>query len=984
MGAVGKVLCKAASAVSSVVTHVTDEVGRVLKKNKMGAVGNAVSKVGKAVGGAVKGVVHAAVTDPIGTAAKITVAIVAPAYLPLVVAADDAAHGKSLECIAINAAAAYVGGNLAKAAVAGATASSIGMSTATANLVVAPAVQGATNYAANVIAGKDADLATSLANSYVNAAVATGVKYAGNAICNAIENMKTGSADAAGSTGALPTSSTATGSSSGSATTGGLPSTSDYNLQEVVISDALPSAPLSLGLTSNAPPAITTQPAVTTQPAAKTCEKKTEPVVTQPETTQPATAQPATQLCEVIINSTPCTSPLSLGLTNTSNQPDASTGSAATTTTTGALPTCQPAQTTTTEPAKTTASEPETVGGKPVCAKTTCQLCEVVINSTPCASPLDLGLTGSTSTTTTCAPTGGAATASTTCSAATSNTCAATTSATCQQPVALCEVVINSAPCASPLDLGLTGSTSATTTCAPTGGAATASTACSAVTSNTCAATTSATCQQPATELCEVVINSTACTSPLDLGLTSSATTSNCSSTGSASTTTCGAGTGTTQEPYNLEEVLIQDSVPQPPPDFGYQPYAGNPCATYNPCTGNYDLEEVVITDKACEPPPDYNLDEVVICGTPCKAEEQPAAKKKWKFPWKSLRSYCSPCDSFAGAYIPGMYDQRWLNTDPNFLNYKFNTNDQFANIGCKGGTTGAAPKAPTAEEIRNIKSQMTPCLSSLLEDRLNLQGCSATPSLMELAPANFLNDPYVTGLGGFASGGSSSSSSTPMSRIKGSFCDLCKCLEKQTDVLTAMFSKCGPDTLSPIYGAIGNRERMLNKFKHIYPHISDRGNIGLASGGLPTKYAQAAPEGHNPEFITGMTGYYAQGGGTGQSDDIPAMLHDGDYVMDADTVAAFGDGSSKAGSQVMQDFMSKVPHARTMGGKAVPAKIADGEYVFPESFVTALGGGDNKRGAKILDAMRAQLREHKRSAPNSSIPPKAKSPFEYIKKALG
>ena len=177
-----------------------------------------------------------------------------------------------------------------------------------------------------------------------------------------------------------------------------------------------------------------------------------------------------------------------------------------------------------------------------------------------------------------------------------------------------------------------------------------------------------------------------------------------------------------------------------------------------------------------------------------------------------------------------------------------------------------------------------------------------------------------------------------------------------------------------------------LSGLKHLKQGISKapRAVSEYAQGGLPTKYAKAAPKGHNPEFITGLTGFYAQGKGTGQSDDIPAMLHDGDYVIDADAVAALGDGSSKAGAQALSQFQSKVPHKMSTGGQAVPAKIADGEYVFPEAFVSALGGGDNKHGAKLLDAMREELREHKRSAPTSKIPPKAKSPLDYLRMAKG
>jgi len=158
-----------------------------------------------------------------------------------------------------------------------------------------------------------------------------------------------------------------------------------------------------------------------------------------------------------------------------------------------------------------------------------------------------------------------------------------------------------------------------------------------------------------------------------------------------------------------------------------------------------------------------------------------------------------------------------------------------------------------------------------------------------------------------------------------------------------------------------------------------------MAHGGVMDKYAQALPAGHKPEFITGLTGYYASGKGTGQSDDIDAMLHDGDYVADADLVAALGDGSSKAGAEALEKFRRQVPHQQhAVGGQPVAAKIADGEYVFPASFVTAIGQGDNKAGAKILDKMREAIRAHKRSAPTTKIPPKAKSPLEYLKMVKG
>ena len=49
--------------------------------------------------------------------------------------------------------------------------------------------------------------------------------------------------------------------------------------------------------------------------------------------------------------------------------------------------------------------------------------------------------------------------------------------------------------------------------------------------------------------------------------------------------------------------------------------------------------------------------------------------------------------------------------------------------------------------------------------------------------------------------------------------------------------------------------------------------------------------------------GRYVKGQGTGRSDDIPARLSDGEYVMDAETVALLGDGSGSAGAQRLDEM---------------------------------------------------------------------------------
>lgn len=62
------------------------------------------------------------------------------------------------------------------------------------------------------------------------------------------------------------------------------------------------------------------------------------------------------------------------------------------------------------------------------------------------------------------------------------------------------------------------------------------------------------------------------------------------------------------------------------------------------------------------------------------------------------------------------------------------------------------------------------------------------------------------------------------------------------------------------------------------------------------------------PNTSQAYTGYAAggsvvEGPGDGREDKIPAMLSDGEYVMDAETVALLGNGSNKAGADMLDQF---------------------------------------------------------------------------------
>lgn len=65
-----------------------------------------------------------------------------------------------------------------------------------------------------------------------------------------------------------------------------------------------------------------------------------------------------------------------------------------------------------------------------------------------------------------------------------------------------------------------------------------------------------------------------------------------------------------------------------------------------------------------------------------------------------------------------------------------------------------------------------------------------------------------------------------------------------------------------------------------------------------------------------------------------------------------------------------------------VNARLSHGEYVFDADTVAALGDGNTEAGAAELDRMREAIRRHKRSAPASKIPPPSKGALAYLKGA--
>jgi hypothetical protein len=107
-----------------------------------------------------------------------------------------------------------------------------------------------------------------------------------------------------------------------------------------------------------------------------------------------------------------------------------------------------------------------------------------------------------------------------------------------------------------------------------------------------------------------------------------------------------------------------------------------------------------------------------------------------------------------------------------------------------------------------------------------------------------------------------------------------------QTDI-DDVLSQTPPNTIPTLSApAFGMRSGGL------VPPFAGGGPLTMAAGKLRKDYRQ---------------GDAVEGPGDGQSDDIPAMLADGEFVIPADVVAALGNGSNKAGADKLYDMMHNI-----------------------------------------------------------------------------
>lgn len=99
------------------------------------------------------------------------------------------------------------------------------------------------------------------------------------------------------------------------------------------------------------------------------------------------------------------------------------------------------------------------------------------------------------------------------------------------------------------------------------------------------------------------------------------------------------------------------------------------------------------------------------------------------------------------------------------------------------------------------------------------------------------------------------------------------------------------------------------------------------------------------------------------------------------DRAVAFANGGSYSGGGIPQGALGLLAGGTSGQADEVKApRLSDGEYVMDADVVAALGDGNTAAGARKLDQMRENIRAHKRSAGPKSIPPKAKNISSYLK----
>jgi hypothetical protein len=176
----------------------------------------------------------------------------------------------------------------------------------------------------------------------------------------------------------------------------------------------------------------------------------------------------------------------------------------------------------------------------------------------------------------------------------------------------------------------------------------------------------------------------------------------------------------------------------------------------------------------------------------------------------------------------------------------------------------------------------------------------------------------------------------------------------------------------APGYNPVNPPEEVAPATEEPAPAESTEPPVAKAAGGLATHYTFGKAV--DPAEVMGAPAQGMRMGGLAGAGTVPTVRRFGS-LPHPDNPAV---GNVNGRHDYRQGAAVRGPG--TGQSDDIPAMLADGEYVIDAELVSMLGDGSNKAGAEKLDKFREEVRKHKRTTPLHKIPPPAKSPLAYMK----
>lgn len=260
--------------------------------------------------------------------------------------------------------------------------------------------------------------------------------------------------------------------------------------------------------------------------------------------------------------------------------------------------------------------------------------------------------------------------------------------------------------------------------------------------------------------------------------------------------------------------------------------------------------------------------------------------------------------------------------------------------------TSGLTSQTPPTSVIDRLTGSGTPSSGSTpgpITDFHDLTGAYSTPNPVGFAPL-----PPVSSGGGYPGYGGNQTSGAltagnPSTAYTPSASDMAS-LQGSLGNYTYAGQPGSQGALNPFatgsgYNVFGSNNSQANNIggnffgtqgltiggPNSLPNGGGNGGI-LARGGSMRDAPQGALSRGRQTLDTSRGDHYVRGGDTGQSDRQPALLSDGEFVMDAGTVSRLGDGNSEAGARRMEEIRKAI--ARDAGtGRVIQKKVKSPQH---------------------------------------------------------